>query len=152
MADGLYDIFAIEQNRLASEARTRGDTKAAAIHGAQADRFWTAQRKHDTDERKARDTAQREAEHPGHQMRWERKDDAEHDMYEHVHLFRGSTIICHDRLFEEHEHKSVEFKPEMEVDRFVQAYRNTTFYQRLRKNLCPSCLIEARMIRKGIVE
>lgn len=152
MADGILDIFAIEQKRLADEARAKGDSKAHSIHSRQADRMWDAQRTQDRKEREARDASERAAEPLGHQMRWERKADAKHEMYEHVHLFRGDTIICRDSMFKESEHKSVEFLPEMAVDRFVQAYRNTTYYQRVRKNLCPSCLIEAKMIRRGIVE
>ena len=152
MADGLYDIFAIEQKRLADEARKRGDSAAHAVHIAQADRFWVAQRDHDSRERKARRTQEEAELPPEYVMEEDRKADMAHEMGRHTHIYRRNEIMCRGRLFGKDEFKSVKFRPEMEVDKFLQSYRNTSFYRTLRQDLCPSCLIEARMIRRGIVE
>jgi hypothetical protein len=141
MSDGIYDILAIEQKRLADEAKARGNTKDHAVYSAQADRFWEAQRRADSAERKARHAAEAI---PSNQMGWERKAEAKHDMYRDVHIYQDDDILCNKGMFTRHEHESVRFRPDLEVAKFHRAFKAMRYY----KKLCPNCLLEAAALRR----
>lgn len=147
---GLYEIFALEQKRLADEAYDRGDDRARITHIAQADRFGQLQRQQNAKERREKDRAALDA-MPRYVSTDERKENARYGMSEHAHLHREGTILCADRQFRHNESNSitsVRFRPDMTVDRFSLAFKKMNFY----KKLCCDCIVEAKLIRQGVVD
>jgi len=144
MSDGFLDIFAIEQRRLAAAAAKVGDTRTQAVHSAQADRFWEAQRKLDSEAKAAASDAEMSLLAPRHRTKTDIRMEAVYEMPNHVHIYHMSRIICKDRVFAREEFKSVRFRPDMDVSRFHKAFMATGYH----KNLCPSCMLAARRMQK----
>lgn len=156
MSDGLYEIFAVEQKRLADEARARGDAKAQSIHERQATRFWELQRKAlhaQSDAALAEQERRFEAEMPEVKTVFERKREAMLDMIHLVHIHQHGTIICHGRVFSQGENgiKAVRMRPEMDTELFRKHYLRTNFYRNTRTPMCPQCLVEDEMIKTGVI-
>lgn len=156
--DGLFDIFAIEQKRLADEAKARGDTRAHAVHARQAQRFNRLQQR---ENRRALESQYAEEDHilatevPTYKMKWEFQREHMLDMIPYVHIHRYGTIICHGGIYTTGEFPkitAVGFMPHRKTKTIKRGYEDTRFYRQTLKPLCPQCLVEDQMIKNGVVE
>lgn len=146
--DNLYDAFVLEAERLANEAKKNGDDEAHAVHSGWR-LFWEGQRK---ESRERPSVVPSRGDVPQNsKLIDELREESRHEMGLHVHIYRGNDILCRELIFRKDEFKSVPFKPDMQVDRFHKAFRNTSYYQTFRTDLCPACIIEAKMIRSGVI-